>query len=475
MTASTVKIIITAEVAEQKVEVGTIEFGIDDQLDESIHQGMQGMAKMLYGAVVQGVDDGLREAVPEDWRNVGREARRIMTCVGTVAVKRRVYKDRWGKRHKPLDEVLSLERYERYSQSVKQKGSYLASELAYREAAQVMSWLIRDYISHSAIGRMIKQVGGSYLAEERDALARVFEKGELIEPGNIPAKVLYGESDGVYISLQRAERRKAEVRVGILYTGKKVIGIKRKALVNKVMVSKIVENSQEWQETLLKTAYEHYDLAGTTQMIVGGDGSKWVRQSFDLLNLPTEYVLDRYHIYREARRAFGHTSETDNWIKRICQGKVDEVLPEMMAVIEGSPSKVSKKMQEFVKYLINNWEGLLDPDCRTHLQTGVGNLGAIEGNVDKLVVRRMKGRGRSWSLAGANAMLAVCARREELKQEAFRPFKKVEVNRVKKPLRKKVREDGDWLQAGVPALHLCHSNRPWAMILKDRIHPDGVL
>ena len=40
---------------------------------------------------------------------------------------------------------------------------------------------------------------------------------------------------------------------------------------------------------------------------------------------------------------------------------------------------------------------------------------------------------------------------------------------------KYVRDDGDWLQAGVPSLHLCHSNRPWARVLQNIIHPQGVL
>jgi hypothetical protein len=45
----------------------------------------------------------------------------------------------------------------------------------------------------------------------------------------------------------------------------------------------------------------------------------------------------------------------------------------------------------------------------------------------------------------------------------------------KKNLTKHVRDDGDWLQAGVPSLHECHANRPWAKVLKHIIHPKGVL
>ena len=475
MTADTVKIIITAEVEDQKVELGSMAIRIDEKLDENIYQGMQLIGKSLYEELVQAVDEGIRDSVPETWENTGREKRQTTTCLGTVQFRRRVYQDEAGRRRKPLDEIIGCDKYSRYSLSVLQKGCYLASELAYREAADILGWLIGDYISHSAIGRMVRQVGRNYQAEEEAQRERLFEAGKDIRGGGIPAKVLYGESDGVWISLQREAKRKTEVRVGILYTGKKTVGVGRKALENKVPVTKIVKNSQEWQETLLKTAYTHYDLSKTNQMMVGGDGNRWVRQSFDLLDLPTEFVLDRYHLYREARRAFGFTTQTESWIRKICQQGLEAVMPEMLQELSRASSKAAKRMRKFLQYLINNRDGLIDPDCRVHLKTKVSNLGAIEGNVDKLVVRRMKGRGRSWRIEGAKAMLAVCQHKKALKKNAFTPFSMSERIVKSEKGTKSVRDDGEWLQAGVPSLHLCHSNRPWARALYNIIHPEGVL
>jgi len=475
MTASTVKIIIAAEIEDRKTKLGSMDLKIDEKVDEHIYRGMQRAGKALYGVLLQAVDDGIREVVPDGWKNTGREKRQVTTCLGTVQFKRRLYRDESGKRRRMLDEVLGLRKYSRYSLSVMQKGSFLASELAYREAAEVMSWLIDDFVSHSAIGRMVREVGENYQAQEATQREEIFDRGKGTEPGKIPTKVLYGESDGVWIALQRAEKQKAEVRVGILYTGKKTVGVGRKALKNKVVVTKIVKNSQEWQETMLKTAYTNYDLSNTKQMMVGGDGNRWVRQSFNMVGLPTEFILDRYHLYREGRRAFGFTAQTGIWISQICQEGLESVLPEMLQAMSQAPPNKAKKQRKFIQYLINNRDGLLDPDCRSHLKVKVSNLGAIEGNVDKLVVRRLKGRGRSWSLAGAKAMLAVCRHRSALKQNAFKPFKKKEKFANKTYLRKRIQNDGEWMQAGVPSLHLCHSNRPWVVWLKNKIHPKGVL
>ena len=248
----------------------------------------------------------------------------------------------------------------------------------------------------------------------------------------------------------------------------------RNRLENKVVVTKIVKNSQEWQETMLKTAYENYDLDSTTQMIIGGDGGRWVRQSFDLLGLPSEFVLDRYHLYRNARRAYGFSAQTDTWIHQITQEGLDAALPAMLQALSKAPQAKAKKMRRFIQYLVNNRDGLLDLDCRAHLQPGFHRLGAIEGNVDKLVVRRLKGRGRSWSFDGAKAMLAVCRNQNKLKQGAFIPFEKHLVGKPRKVEMRK-QDNGDWLQAGVPSLYSSHKNRPWARILRERIHPSGVL
>lgn len=475
MTDGTVEIIIAAEIEDSKIEIGKLELSIDEKLDESIYHGMQSAGKTLYQSLMQAIDDSIREVVMGSWKNCGREDRQVTSCLGTVQFKRRVYKDETGKWRRPLDEIIGLEKRSRYSQSVKQKGSYLASELSYRESADVLGWLIGDYISHSAIGRMVREIGESYQAQEEEDRERLFEEAEKVEPGKVPAKVLYGESDGVWISLQGEEKQKTEVRVGVLYTGKKTVGVGRKALENKVAMTKIVKNSQEWQETLLKTAYTHYDLSNTKQLVVGGDGNRWVRQSFDMLGFPIEFVLDRYHLYREARRAFGFNSQTESWIKQIREEGLEAALPEMLQAISQATSKTAKRMRKFIRYLSNNRDGLLDPDCRTHIKTKVSNLGAIEGNVDKLVVRRLKGRGRSWCMDGAKAMLAVCRHKRALKQNAFKPFQKQEKSEQKKYQTKHVQDDGEWLQASVPSLHLCHSNRPWARVLKDVIHPQGVL
>jgi hypothetical protein len=65
MTVRPVKIIIAAEIEDRKVELGSVELEIDEKLDESIYRGMLTAGKVLYGELLQAVDDGIQEVVPE--------------------------------------------------------------------------------------------------------------------------------------------------------------------------------------------------------------------------------------------------------------------------------------------------------------------------------------------------------------------------------------------------------------------------
>lgn len=90
-------------------------------------------------------------------------------------------------------------------------------------------------------------------------------------------------------------------------------------------------------------------------------------------------------------------------------------------------------------------------------------------------MRRLKGCGCSWRLDGIEAMLYVCRHKEELREGAFKTFLKSSDSHRLKNARKKKVDYGEWKQADVPAIHLCHSGRPWAKILKEIVHPKGVL
>lgn len=366
---------------------------------------------------IKEIDQQIAREIPKGWHNVGTEERWVTSSVGELRYKRRIYLDEQKQRRKPVDELLGLEEKGRMSRRVQEMGSYLASEGTYRRAAGELSWLLKTPVSHSAVQRMVWQTGKRIEAGEEAERQRVFESGEEINGGKVNVPVLYGESDGVWVHLQREKRRSAEVRVAIMSSGRKQIGKDRYRLENKTCVTSVGLNSEAWQEQILRIAHLKYDLSQTQLLITGGDGNHWVRHSFDRLGVRQEFILDQFHLKRAAQRAF-HNREKANRVVKILRtrgfGEARDSLQDCMEQVEG---KQKEQMNDFYKYIQNNQDVLLDLEHRDCGSPAL--LGAIEGNVDKLVVHRMKSHGCCWRIQGLQAMLALCRHKEELSIHAY--------------------------------------------------------
>ena len=396
-----------------------------EQFDRCIRALVRQIIVTIVEALISWKDDELAALVPADWRNKGKEERRLLTALGCVLIRRRVFRDKEGKRHKPLDEALQVVPYQRVTPYVTELGAYLASEETYRVAADALAEVVQEKVSRSRIQRSVWKTGAELEAEEAAEREAVFGHGADAPSGQVKAPVLFGETDGTYVSLQRERQRKAEVRVAVMYSGKKRIAAGRWGLKDKVAFTALCNDSEEWQETLLLTANRAYDLGACGCLVVGGDGGAWVRQSFDRLDIPGPFQLDRYHMFRAARRTPPDCQkEVVGLVQRaIREGfeAVEELMWELACQHNG---RARQRIGELCQYLEHNRDGVMD----YRLRLGLGldeeqwrGLGTIEGNVDKLVVRRMKGRGMSWRLPGAQSMLALIRHRSELRTRAKVP------------------------------------------------------
>jgi hypothetical protein len=469
MTDKPVELSITVkvygEVIEYRREIAMAE------LETGISQVVQEIGTKVLVAGLKGLDEELRKGVPAGWRNVGTEERSIMSSVGRIRYSRRIYKDEKGVRRKPVDEVLGVERYDRESQRVQQMGAYLACEGTYRRAASQMSWLMKTKVSHSTIQKMVWQVGNRIADGEEAERRRVFEGGEAIAKGKVKAEVLYGESDGVWLHLQREKRRSVEVRVATLYSGKKPLGKKRYRLADKCSIAALGLSGDAWQEHVLKTAHRYYDLEQTRLLITGGDGNQWVRHTFQRFELPQEFVLDRFHLSRAARRAIGDRVAAQEMVKKLRQKDFAAVCQELRQSIEQASGRRKEKLKQFYQYIYNQQDGLLDLSHRGY-SSELGSLGAIEGNVDKLVIHRMKGRGCCWKLQGARAMLALCQHKEALKQLSYQylPLEPPEQPNRRKRLALDRLDRSEYLDAHMPIFDGPDQDKPWVKELYRYVH-----
>ena len=466
MTEEAVQISITIKIAkreqriERKIKV--------EELEETIQGIVIETGQEALGMGIKELDDRIAKKIPKGWRNVGTEERWIVSSLGAMRYKRRIYLDEKRKRRKPVDELLGIEKYGRMSGRVQEMGASLACMGTYRLAASQLSWLIKTPVSHSAVQRMSWKTGNRIADGEEAERRRVFEHGEAIEAGRIKAPVLYGESDGVWVHLQREKRRSAEVRVAILSTGRKQIGKDRYRYENKRCITAIGLNSEMWQEQIVRESHLYYDLSETKVLISGGDGNQWVRHSFDRMEIPQEFVLDRFHLRRAARRTYHDKAEAKQIVAQLHQGGFSSVSKELRQRIERSEGKERQQLEEFYSYIHNNQDGLLDLK-----QRGIdlpACLGGIEGNVDKLVVHRMKGRGCSWRIRGLRAMLALCRNCDDLKNHSYRYLPLSIPNKSIHRVQKLDVEYAEALYKTMPILHGPDQDKPWVNTLRKIVH-----
>ena len=466
MTDEAVLISITIKIAEMERKIEKV------IRPEGLEAAVQGIAiatgQESFEMSIQAIDAQIAEQVPQGWRNVGTEERWLVSSLGAMRYKRRIYLDESQRRRKPVDELLGIEKYERMTGRVQEMGASLACMGTYRLAANQLSWLIKTPVSHSAVQRMAWVKGNRIADGEEAERRRVFENGGELEPGRVEAPVLYGESDGVWVHLQREKRKSAEVRVAILSTGRKQIGKDRYRLVNKRCITAIGLNSVRWQEQIVREAHLYFDLSETKILVSGGDGNQWVRHSFDRMEIPQEFVLDRFHLHRAARQAFQDRAIAKQMVTRLQQEGFSAVRSDFRKMIDQAEGKKRERLEDFYKYVHNNQDGLLDLKYRGHSCPVV--LGGIEGNVDKLVVHRMKGRGCSWRLRGLRAMLALCCNCEELKQHSYQYLPLSIPNRSIHRIQKLDVEYSEVVPKPMPILYGPDHDKPWVNTLRRIVH-----
>ena len=461
MTEQTVSIIITVVVGQEKRE---IQQNIPtEQLESAIKDLSQEVGCAIFQTVVQILDDQIQESIPKGWKNLGRVKRKVVFESGHIRYRRRIYRDERGRIWKPLDLLLGVESYARSSRRVQEMGCLLACRSSYRNASEMLSYLLKTVISPSSLQRMVKRFGAFISATEGD-----WQREE--EAGKIKAPVLYAESDGVWLHLQQAEARRAEVKVGLLYTGKRSIGSHRFACENKVVMTQLGGSNETWQIKLRELADRNFELNQTKCLVVGGDGATWVKHSFDLLNLPQIAVLDRFHVSRAVHSAFSKLTNSHALLDSLFSQSFDTVKPQLLVLISKTRGKQAELLKHTLQYLENNQNALLDLQHYSLPDLKSATLGSAEANVDKLVRQRMRGRGFAWSIDGAQSMLAVLRHKDNLSKIVFNRPMTAQSHAL--PNRKHSPSLYQPISASLPIFSSPEASKDWVQLLKNRMNKE---
>lgn len=436
--------------------------------------------KKCYKAILEEVDEVISEHRNNNLKIEHRREVWYQTCLGPVRIRRRQYRNKKSKRLCLLDDAMGMDRYCHTTIKVQELALGMASFMPYRRSAEVLQKASSIDLPHQTIWRMVARAADPYLAKEAQELKWFRKTGEIPQGDEKKVSRLLVEADGVILSLQREKERRIEVKLGIAYEGWEKVGKDRYRTANKTIFSTVAGKDNFWSGLSLKLQ-RTYDLTRVKDTIVGGDGAGWIKEGASYVN--GRFQLDRYHLNKELCFAFGRDSQTKGMVWQACEsGEVDISLAIMADAMKKAKGEQLLRIARAYHYIHENREGI--GDYRLNLGEegkSLRHTGAMEGNIDKLIVRRMKNQGMSWTLKGIERLLCIRFLIIEKKltdwiEQGNQPQTTRTITIPKRKFRRivtrlSIQEPDEWLKAKLPALYGPHASRPWVKYLKSLSQP----
>ena len=323
-----------------------------------------------------------------------------------------------------LDIYLELGYSGQYSQSIVELVLKEATEKSYRKTAETIRETTNVSITHTAARKILIDFSENHIKKLEKEKLKLYEKG-FIE-GEKELKIIYEESDGIYIAKQdrkknkksrKGKKLKSEIKIGIIHEGFDKRYSNDFRVKNKQMVATI-KSAKYFKRLVDMTIGTTYKESSIEKIIINADGAGWCK---DIAESPKErYQLDMFHIQKRITEAV-----TDKEYKKLMSNIVKTNKPkDIFNIIYNYKVELEydeneeelKKVKELEEYLRNNEKGLLryqydlglsQEEIEKQQETEYRNLGTEESQVYCGCRKRMKKNRTSWSDNGAEAMVKV--------------------------------------------------------------------
>lgn len=421
--------------------------------EDAVHKIVGQYGCRFSEKLLKTIDDYLAKTRDKNLRLVGYKMKSIAGRYGQIKIRRRYYRDQNRRYRFLLDEALGLLPRKATTASVVSFAAILATHVPFRVAQDLLSRAFNTQLSHQSIHNLVGEIGQCELTKEEVETKELFDLGTLPCSQDKAVENLYLEADGVGIALQRENSKRAEVKVGIAYSGKEA-GVTK----DKVIHLGVDEGNSFWQGLTVKLA-KVFNLARVGKVTIGGDGAPFVRIGQKLF-LGAHFRLDPFHVSRALKSALG-------WSKKAYEATSSALggnLKKTMSLLDGAKASEDqdkiKQINRVKRYLKNNADGL-----------GEGpSLGAIESNVDKLVANRMKKRGMAWTTTGARRMLKLLEKKAQSNwADLFSLAPRVQIPQKERSqvIETLTSDPATWLSAHIAAFDGPHAGRPWVKVLRE--------
>lgn len=414
------------------------------------------------------IDERLFQSHPHGWQSKGFKKRTVATFFGEITIRRRLYLDEKGSYHCLLDEYLDLPSHQLATPNLQESLVELATQTQFRQVSRTLEKFTGGILSQSTIYRLLRRIANRAIEKEQVEWQDLYERGEIASGEDKQVPILFSEGDGVFIHLQQENQKHYEVKQAICYEGwEKLSGEKeRYKLVGKRVYCQGNEKIPFWEGAGLEWA-KVWDLGYVSEIVIGGDGAKWIDSGLGEFAGAIRQ-LDGFHLARACGRGWQEGKELYQAI-RAGEKEAAHQLMQSLVPREGTGVEQARR------YVKRNLETGRDWRTLSKIEDpGNRGLGTMESNEDKLIANRMKKRGLSWTIGGAQRMNKAIqlAANEEIMPLCKRQ-KGNQKPKIMTPKVSKWRSDchQKWLEASVPALVGPQADRLWVGNLRNLVYP----
>ena len=231
---------------------------------------------------------------------------------------------------------------------------------------------------------------------------------------------MYVEADEDHTSLQ-FHKKKGDIKrfkghadnnqiVKLVYVHERYTdsGMDRKELKNLVYSGGLYrggDNIKLWNE-VKEYIGKQYILENTRKIYFQSDGGAWMKKGIETLG--ADFVLDGFHVQKYIRRIARLAGETEEEMKEnrkkiqgwIEKGSRKELEGWAVQIKTGMKEKDQKKLEESLKYIKNNWQGIRR---RVKNKESI-NGSSTESHISHVLSSRLSSRPKGWCREGLDKM-----------------------------------------------------------------------
>lgn len=365
---------------------------------------------------LESYDEYLMEHRDKDaYRNKGKRKTTVKTLYGEVEYERRIYQvvreDGLSEFVYLLDEQLEISGVGLISMNMAEQMVSNITEMSYRETAETITEMTGQSISAMGVWNVIQALGEKVNEEEQE-LVKAHKAGQIT--GEKEVSVLFEETDGIYVRLQREKQDKGEIKVGIAYDGWKQTGKDRYKLDGKVVVAGF-SKSKEFQDYREASIAKAYDLDEVEVRIMNADGAEWIK---NICDADTIFQLDPFHRNKAIKENIPYPQSIADIHEMLNKQDLDGLF-EYLEIYRNSlgDDEEIEKAERLITYFKNNRNGLI-----SYTERGIRlpsndegliyrNMGTMENHVWSIIAKRMKHNHTCWSIKGGNHLAKILAKK----------------------------------------------------------------